>query len=312
MSWLRQPALHFAALGAALFVLDRRLPTTPPVPVREPIVVDAASLRADFSTRTGLAPTPADEAALVEEAIAREVLYREALARGLDRRDRSIRHRLVEKMRFVATEPEQDEDALYQEALALGLERDDAIVRRMLIEKMRLLIAAPLTAREPGDAELAAHLARHPERYRQPARVSLQHVHVSTQRRGGDAESDAAALLAALRSGRLSPEEASGQGDPFPLGARVGPASERQLARYLGPEAARAVLKLEASVWSGPVASPYGFHLVRVNAVEPSDTPPLAAVRGRLLEDVRAAERAERWRRALAVLRASYAIRVDS
>jgi hypothetical protein len=304
MSWLRHPALHFAALGAALFLLDRRAPAPPQA--RAPIVVNVAALRSEFNTRTGLVPTSADEAALVDDAIEQEVLYREALARGLDRADRSIRHRLVEKAHFVSPAPETDEDALYQEALALGLERDDAIVRRMLIEKMRLFIAAPLAAREPDDAELEAYLASHPERYREPARVTLEHVHVSAQRRGPDAEREAKALLEALRNGR---EE---QGDPFPLAARVGPTSERQLGRYLGTDAARAVMAQAPGEWAGPIASPYGYHLVRITTVEPSATLPVAAVRGRLIEDVRAAERAERWREVVATLRASYEIKVES
>jgi len=71
-------------------------------------------------------------------------------------------------------------------------------------------------------------------------------------------------------------------------------------------------MALAPGEWSGPIASPYGYHLVRVTAVEPSETPPLAAVRGRLVEDVRSAERAERWRQVLASLRASYDIRVES
>ena len=65
------------------------------------------------------------------------------------------------------------EEVLYREALALGLDRDDTIVRRRLAQKMEFLIE-DLTGRgEPGEEELRAFLAEHPERFLEPARLTL-------------------------------------------------------------------------------------------------------------------------------------------
>ncbi len=197
-AWLRSPLLHFLVLGAVLFAVDRA--RTPATPAAAPIVVGAAriaQLRDEYTRATGLAPTPADERALVTHAVDDELLYRDALARGLDRDDRSIRWQLVEKMSFLdgRDEYDTDRDASFARALALGLDRDDPVIRRMLIEKVRLLVK-DAAAREPvGDDELRDWLARHPDAWRRPVRLDFRHVFFSSTRRD-----DAARVLAALRA----------------------------------------------------------------------------------------------------------------
>src|SRR6185295_8872661 len=58
-------------------------------------------LRQDHLRRNGALPTASEEAALVQRYIDNEVLYREALALGLDRGDIIVRRRLVQKMEFL-------------------------------------------------------------------------------------------------------------------------------------------------------------------------------------------------------------------
>ncbi|HLK12737.1 MAG TPA: peptidylprolyl isomerase [Candidatus Binatia bacterium] len=133
--WLREPLLHFAVLAAALLAVERRL-----APEARRIVVPAEvvrGLRQDHLRRTGMPPTPAEEAGLVERWV--------------------------------------DDEVLVREALALGLDRGDVIVRRRLVQKMEILAEGP-DAPAPSDAVLAEYLARHAERYATPARVSLTQV----------------------------------------------------------------------------------------------------------------------------------------
>jgi hypothetical protein len=48
------------------------------------------------------------------------------------------------------------EEILYREALALGLDRNDEIVRRRMAQKMQFLAEDVAAAREPTEAELRA------------------------------------------------------------------------------------------------------------------------------------------------------------
>src|SRR5436309_4716929 len=201
MRWLRTPLLHFLAGGAALFWLVHG--SSPPTALVVVTARDVNRLRLDYIRETGLEPTPADEAALVEKAIEEELLVREALARGLDRNDRSVRNWLVEQMRVLADDPTDDADRLYARARMFGLDRTDVVVRRILVQKMRLL-AARTGERHPSDAELEAFYAEHRDEYRPPDRVTFGHIFVHGR-------TDAEALLAHVRG--HAPETAGRQGD---------------------------------------------------------------------------------------------------
>ena len=314
MRWLRTPAIHFVLIGAALFAMRRAVDAPPahvaPAAPAAPLLTrtQLEQIRADFTRQTGTTPTPDDEHALVQRSIDEEVLYREALARGLDQDDESVRGRLVDKMRFLtdAEESEEHADVLYREALGLRLDKDDVIVRRILVQKMRLLTEREEDAGPaPSDAELQAYLDEHAERYREPRRVTLSHVFVSAALHGAAIDRDARALLARLRADGAADVWAR-LGDPFPAGQLIRAQSERDLAKVFGEAFATTVLALPPGRWSGPLQSVHGLHLVRVEARDPQRVSPLAAVRPRvqaaLLED----RRRERLAAALARLRAKY------
>lgn len=120
-------------------------------------------LRAEEQRRSGRAPTPEEERGLVARFLDEEVLYREALALGLDRGDLIVRRRLVQKMEFLT----QD--------------------------------AAPLPA--PDDAALQRWLDQHPDEFRAPPRLSFRHVFLNRERRGPTIDADARELLSSLRGG---------------------------------------------------------------------------------------------------------------
>src|SRR5437870_9429005 len=190
MRWLRTPLLHFLAGGAAFFWLVHG--SSPPTALVVVTARDVNRLRLDYTRETGLEPTPADEAALVEKAIEEELLVREALARGLDRNDRSVRNWLVEQMRVLSDDTTDHSDRLYALAQVLGLDRTDLVVRRLLVQKMRLL-AARTGERPPSDADLEAFYADHRNEYRPPDRVTFWHVFLASSAHGSSTLSDAEA-----------------------------------------------------------------------------------------------------------------------
>ena len=292
----RGPAVHFALLGAALFVLSRGCDgdgAAAPVGPR----LDATSsegLRRDWSARTGRMPSDTEWTQLVDDALDEDTLYRAAVARHLDCDDPVVQARLIQNMRFLAA-GDADAGALYRTAGDLRMADSDLVVRRRLIQRMRLLLQEPALADEPSDDALQAYLEAHVERFSRPARVRLVQVFVSRQRRGVALEADAARLLERL--GPADVARAAELGDPLPLPAALPPASAQDLARFFGPEFASAALTLAPGRWQGPLTSPYGLHVVWVSEREPATAPALAEVR----EQLRAAVREER---AAAALRA--------
>lgn len=160
---LREPLVHFALLGAALFAWHRAV--APPAPTNA-IVVSAAVQRGfqqEHLRRHGRLPTADELHALVGRYVDTEVMLREALALGLDRGDIIVRRRLVQKMEFVNQ----------------GLEPHPA----------------------PTDAELQAILDRHAARYTIASRLTLEHVFVSSNLHPTDAPAVAADLRERLAAG---------------------------------------------------------------------------------------------------------------
>lgn len=160
---MREPALHFVLLGLGLFglhaVVGRRA-------AADHLVVSAGfieGLRREQAQRTGRPPTPDEERGLID--------------------------------RFV------DDEVLYRQAIALGLDRGDLIVRRRLVQKMEFVLRGAAGPSEPSTAELQAFLDAHAARYGARQAVSFRHVFLSRDRRGEAARDDAARALVALRGG---------------------------------------------------------------------------------------------------------------
>lgn len=302
---LRTPLCHFLAGGAVLFVLTRG-PDAPAPPAVAPIVISAADverLRRAHAREAGLVPTDADEAGLVERAIEDEVLYREALARGLDR-DRSVRNWLVEQMHVLEPDAPDDADALEAKARALGLDRSDLVVRRMLVQKMRLL-ASREGEQPPTDAELDAFWTRHADDYRMPERLTLWQVFVPDR-------AAADRLFAELRRDGTSPDVGARRGQTFSAPPHLREQSPADLRRRFGPDAADAIAAAPLGAWSTPIASPFGWHLVFVASRTPGALPEVDAVRGRLAERWLDEQRALRFASTLKQLKERHPMRIES
>jgi hypothetical protein len=93
------------------------------------------------------------------------------------------------------------EEVLYREALAMGLDRDDMVVRRRLAQKIEFLAQDLATQGEPGDAELRTFYQENAEVFEVPATVTFSQVYLNLDTRGEDTLEDADRILADLRQG---------------------------------------------------------------------------------------------------------------
>ena len=214
---LREPLLHFLLIGTALFVLygalNRGRSDAP-----SDIVVSEARVEAlaeSFATVWMRPPTPEEIKGLVDDYIAEEIYYREAIAMGLDQDDTVIRRRLRQKMEFIS------EDAA--------------------------------TATEPTDAELRAYLAAHPEKFLEPAELTFVQVYFSTEKRGDQARPSAEQLLAELQAGR-GPAILADAGDPTLLPGDMQSASPQVIANAFGSDFAAQIAGGARRPVDGPAA----------------------------------------------------------
>jgi len=178
-------------------------------------------------------------------------------------------------------------EILYREALARELDREDPRVRLALIQKMQMLSAGRADAQEISEQDLAAFFALRREQYRIPARLSVVQVYFKDGAEPGGARARAERVLEQFR--QQEPEEATlaQAGDPIMIERLHADITAPELEQRLGADFAAAVLPLAEHTWSGPIVSGYGLHVVKVLDRSPGRIPELAEVREKVETDLR-------------------------
>jgi len=272
-SMARDPLFHFLVIGCALFgaylLLDDDRGDPPPTEIRLTLD-DLSQLLTGFEAQWGRQPTQEEFNALVEDLIRQDVLYREALA--------------------------------------LGLDKDDTIVKRRMVQKMQFLAEDLAAAHEPTRDELRDWFAQNADLFVLPPRLSFRHLYFSPDKRGEHAREDAAAAMEVLEGTPQTAAAESAPGDAFMFQDYYRERTPQTIARDFGPEFAEAVMTLAPGSWQGPIESGYGWHLVFVDAVIPSRVPAFEEIEQEVKTAWLGAQKAEAWRNTYEELRAKYTV----
>lgn len=157
--WLRtvlaDPLATFVAVGGAFFLAYAVIEHQARPPVRYTAETEAA-LVTDFEAVVGRKVTQADRARLRNEWIADEVLFREALARGMHLTDGQTRKRLTDKLRYLVAgaPPEPGEEDMvdwYSEHTDLYMAEPKVSFTQVFFEKRPADPAAVTAALERGE-----------------------------------------------------------------------------------------------------------------------------------------------------------------
>jgi peptidyl-prolyl cis-trans isomerase C len=259
-SWpsiVREPLVHFVAIGAVLFAIDVwRSPDERAAAAPDPVAAPKAPPASPVTTS---APR-----SIVIDADARKAIAARAEVRlG---RPASPEELAEETRRFV------DEEILYREAVARGLDRDDPVVHARIAGKMSYVLEQALTLPEPTDAELRAWFDQHRDQWAKAERVDFTHVFFAGV--DEDARKRAGAALDALAQG-MAPERL---GDRFAGGHRYRGRKLADLAEAFGSEFVEGLASQPVGTWVQR-RSRYGYHLVRVDRVDAASAPDFADAR---------------------------------
>jgi hypothetical protein len=201
-----------------------------------------------------------------------------------------------------------NEQLLAREARALGLEDNDVIIRRRLAQKLTFLIDDTMRRAEPTEDEVQQFYDVNARRFRSSARISFTHVYFSPNRRA-DARSDATDALKLLQTG-TAPTIAE-LGDRLLIESEFRDETEQSISNSFGPGFAQAVFALKMELWSGPIESGYGLHLVRVSTLQEARLPSLSEVRTSVVEEWKREQEQLTKERYLGELRKKYDIVAD-
>lgn len=193
------------------------------------------------------------------------------------------------------------EEILYREALRLGLDQDDPVVRRRLSQKMDELASARAETTPVSEDTLQAWLEQHPERFARDATYSFDQLWFSDQ-------ATAETALASLSNGA----DWSDKGEDISLPPTVNAEPFTAITSRFGQAFSASIATLEPSGdWQGPIASGFGWHLVRLRERQVSNVPPLSDIRTEVENDWRSSTIADRRQDAYQLLRDAYRIDID-
>jgi hypothetical protein len=162
--FLREPFVHFVVLGAAIFMAYRVLAPVSAGDAEIVVTTDrVAALGAQFSAmNNGRPPNDQELRGLIERYVRDEMLYRDAIA--------------------------------------LGLDRDDQVVRNRILQKAEILRGDALSV-EPSDADLQGYLDAHRNEFDIPARLSFEQVYFDPSKDGDNVDAVMARARRTLDSG---------------------------------------------------------------------------------------------------------------
>src|SRR5262245_5775914 len=271
---IREPLVHFLLIGAVLFGLysyaqSGRTAGAASKEIRLSLD-ELAQLALLYQSQWRRPPTPQDLERMVENRIQQEILYREALAMGLD--------------------------------------KDDEIVKRRMAQKMQFLAEDVAAAREPTTAELESWFEEHSAMFEQPPRLSFRQLYFSPDRRGARAREDAAKALALLAGQPEDAKLASSLADPFMFQDYYRDRAPEHLGKEFGPQFALSVARLAPRSWQGPIESGFGWHLVFVDTVIPGRVPAFEEIEPDVKTAWLGEQKEQAWQKAYQEMRARYTV----
>ena len=272
---LSEPLIHFLIIGALLFIVYDFFKDSSSAG-RSDIIITAAdikTLQANFTRTWSRPPTEKELNALVEELVRDEIALREAKAMGLD--------------------------------------KEDVYIRKRLRSKLELLLDDFAEITTPDETALQQYLQDHREEFSIPPRITLEQIYFDPKQAEGDVSKRIQAALETLE-GKTPALDPRRLGDITMLPFRVSLAPPRMISRQFGSIFTEEIMRLPVGVWSGPVKSGYGFHLVHVIEKTSARTPSLEEVRDRVAREWMAKRRQEVKEQTYEKLRRQYTVSIDS
>ena len=284
---LREPLVHFLAIGIGLFVLFELVAPEDGNADSRTITVDRDALLTFVQFRSK-AFNPEVAAARLDALTDAEL---DALVRDYVR-----------------------EEALHREALALGMDQNDYVIKQRLIQSLQFITNGFVSAAvDVSDEEVAEYYEANRDDYYVDPYATFTHVYFSSDRHGPEqARQLAAAKLAELNDANVPFSDSTRHGEHFLYLDNYVERTEDFIASHFGRSMAAAVFELEPddSRWYGPVESAYGYHVVMLTKRTDGHYPLLEEIANSVREDALRIKLDEQNERAVQAIVDTYEVRM--
>ncbi len=284
---LREPLLHFLAIGIGLFVLFGIVAPEESNLDDKTIVVDRNALLTFMQFRS-------------------KAFNPEIAAARLDALSDAELQLLIDN--YVR------EEALHREALALGMDQNDYVIKQRLIQSIRFITNGFVSAAvDVSDQEVAEYYEANRDDYFVDPYLTFTHVYFSSDLHGKEqARQLAETKLDELNAGHVPFSESMRHGDRFLYNVNYVERTQDFVASHFGRAMAASMFELEADDgrWHGPLESAYGYHLVMVTKRKDGFYRPLEEIADLVREDALRIKLDEQNERAVQTIVDTYDVRI--
>lgn len=273
--FLHEPLFHFLFIGLGFFFLFSQLNTNDESTDAKSIVITQAkvdAMTASYLKQRGRTPMANEIQSLIENEIREELLYREAIA--------------------------------------LGLDKDDGVIRRRLAQKMKYLFEDLAVITEPSDADLENFLKENASKFTLPGTLSFYQVYLDPKMHKESLDEEANTVLEHLKI--ISLQKAFSLGDRSLLEYRFLKRRKSDVKNRFGESFSENLFITPTNSWQGPFESAYGIHFVYIDSKDEAILPELKQVREDVLHEYKREKASEANEIFYNSLKDRYKIKVDA
>lgn len=195
------------------------------------------------------------------------------------------------------------DEIFYKEAVAMGLDKTDLTVKRRLRQIMEMMMD-DYAKIYPSEEQLQSYLSENPEKFRRDSRLSFIQLHFPIEEK-----EQATGFLSRLQSSSTILEEYGGGLRMIPDGFENETVSN--IEKTFGPSFAEELLEVETGKWEGPLASPYGWHLIQIKDKRDGELPELNDIWDRVELEWTEERKQEIKKEQYSIMREHYVITVE-
>jgi hypothetical protein len=199
------------------------------------------------------------------------------------------------------------EEVFYREALALDLGKNDPVIKRRLSEKMIFIANDLLVPEQATDQQLTDFMQQHPHKFSKPLLISFKQFYFNPDLHSSDLSNELERVKFTLNS-NTQDTSSTVLSDDFNGESEYTSMPLYQVARHFGQKFTAEIETLPVGTWSGPIASGYGMHIIKVTDRAESTLMPLQSIKDKVLLEWQAEQKKQANDSLYAKLRENYKI----
>lgn len=177
------------------------------------------------------------------------------------------------------------QEVLYREALAMGLDKDDSVVKQRLTQKLKFISSDMMTIDTPTDEVLQSYLDRHVQKYQTPGSITFRHIFFSFEKDSYVSISQKVERLLETLNQKQRDMDIESAGDVSFQGMAFKEESEFEVDRLFGKAFREKLFAQTKGRWVGPIESSFGLHLIYIDEKVNNKKALLGEVRDLVLRD---------------------------